>query len=116
MTEQPSLPFGDPLLTLARDNIAIFRPGFVGWLATNLHVWIAFDREAGKVWRRGRRHYSARTIIEHLRHETALAEVGGDFKINNDRAPDLARLYRLRYPERAELFELRVMPGSERAA
>lgn len=116
MSTQPSLPFGDPLLALARDNIAIFRKGFLSWLASNLHVWLAFDREATRVWNRGRRHYSARTIIEHLRHETALADTGAEFKLNNNTAPDLARLYRLRYPERADLFELRVMPGSERAA
>lgn len=113
---QPSLPLGDPLLALVEQDRENFLPTFAGWLAANLHVWRAFEREADRVWIRGRRHYSARTILEHLRHETALADSGVEFKLNNNVAPDLARLYRLRYPARADLFELRRMPGSRRVA
>ena len=113
---QQTLPFGDPLLALVRQDRENFLPGFGGWLAENLHVWRAFEREADRVWRRGRRHYSARTLIEYLRHESTIADTGIDWKINNNIAPDLARLYRLRYPARADLFELRRMPGSRRVA
>lgn len=113
---QAPLIFGDPLAALVREHGATFRPDFASWLAENRHVWIAFEREAGKVWNRGRRHYSARTLVEYLRHETALTDAGADFKINGNVVPDLARLYRLRYPDRSDLFELRVMPGSRRAA
>jgi len=109
-------PLADSVPDLLRYHRASFRPGFPTWISVNLHVWFAFEREANRIWRRGRRHYSARTILEVLRHESALAEIYGDFKLNNNVAPDLARLYRLRYPERAGLFELRQMPGSERAA
>lgn len=97
-------------------NRAQFRADFPDWLADNAHVWLAFEREADRVWSRGRRHYSARTIVEVLRHESALAEVGGEWKINNNTAPDLARLYLLRNPSRAGFFEFRQMPGSARAA
>lgn len=97
-------------------NVDQFRVGFAQWLADNGHVWIAFEREANRVWSRGRRHYSARTIVEVLRHETALADTGQDWKINDHNTPDLARLYRLTYPERAGLFETRVQHGAERAA
>ena len=116
MTTQPALSFGDPLQAIVREHRATFRTGFAAWLASNRHVWIAFEREANRVWDRGRRHYSARTLIEYLRHESALADDGRDWKLNNNAAPDLARLYRLTNPGRAELFELRVMPGSERFA
>lgn len=116
MTDQSALPFGDHLLDIVRQDRENFLPTFAAWLAENRHVWVAFEREADKVWARGRRHYSARTILEHLRHETALADSGVEFKLNNNVAPDLARLYRLRYPSRADLFELRRMPGSRRAA
>ena len=116
MSSQQHLPFGDRLQNLVRDHADQFRPGFAVWLASNRHVWLAFEREADRVWARGRRHYSARTILEHLRHESALADDGRDWKLNNNAAPDLARLYRLTHPDRAGLFELRVMPGSERAA
>lgn len=116
MNAQPALPFGDPLQALVRQHADTFRKGFAGWLAENRHVWTAFEREADRVWAKGRRHYSARTLIEYLRHDTALSESAGEWKVNNNHAPDLARLYRLAHPARAELFELRVMPGSERAA
>jgi hypothetical protein len=93
-----------------------FRPDFAEWLLANGHIWSAFAARADAVWNRGRRHYSARTIIEVLRFESMLAEVGGEWKINNNYAPDLARLYRQTYPDRAALFETRVLSKSLRAA
>jgi hypothetical protein len=113
---QPELPLGDPLQALVRENVDLFRDDFPTWLASNRHVWDAFVREADRIRLHGRKHYSARTIIEVLRHASALAERGGVWKINNNLAPDLARLYVLRYPEAGDFFEFRVMPGSERAA
>ena len=114
--EQAPLPLGDNLLDMVEQDRENFLPGFAAWLRENLHVWRAFEREADKVWAKNRHHYSARTILEHLRHETALADTGVEFKLNNNIAPDLARLYRLRYPARAELFEIRRQDGSKRAA
>lgn len=116
MTTQPALPFGDQLDNLIRENLDVFLPGFDLWLRDNRHIWTAFEREANRAWARGRRTYSARTIIEYLRHETALADTGADWKINGNNVPDLARLYRLRHPDRAGLFETRRLAGSERAA
>jgi hypothetical protein len=87
-----------------------FRDGFQAWLVANTAVWHAFEREANRVWNRGRRHYSARTLIEYLRHNTALADDDIEFKLNNNSAPDLARLYHLVYPGRADLFETRGRP------
>lgn len=91
-----------------------FLPGFAAWLCQNWHVWLAFAREANKVWDRGRKHYSARTIIEVLRHESALSDAGVEYKLNDHNTPDLARLYRLTFPERAGLFETRVQPNTTR--
>ena len=116
MTTQPELPLFDPLQALVREHGDTFLPEFPAWLALNRHVWDAFVREADTVWARGRRRYSARTILEYLRHESALAEVGGDWKLNNNVQGDLSRLYLLLHPERAGLFETRLMPGSRRAA
>jgi len=106
----------DALLALVTNNAEVFRDDFAAWLPQNMAVWVAFEREAHKVWNRGRRHYSARTLVEVLRHESALADTDRDYKINGNVVPDLARLYRLAHPERADLFECRVMPCSERAA
>ena len=92
-----------------------FRPDFAAWLLANVSIWNRFCIEADKVWGRGRRHWSARTIIEYLRHETALREAG-DFKVNNNYAPDMARLYADTFPDRASLFETRLVKTSKRAA
>lgn len=98
------------LLHRVHENRDRFRSDFPVWLAKNESVWKRFEQEANFLWINGRRHYSARTIIEFIRHETAVRQVDGDFKINNSYVPDLARLYSVLHPERP-LFECRVMSG-----
>lgn len=97
---------------------AYFRPDFMAWLSANYPVWLAFEREADTVWGRGRRHYSARTIGEYLRHESALREEVNQngWKLNDHYWPDLARLYMLMQPDRAGFFERRAGPLTKRAA
>lgn len=88
-----------------------FRADFIEWLSANLHIWERFEKEANAIYARNRKHYSARTIGEYLRHETALKESPeNEWKLNDHRWPDLARLYLLLYPERAGFFELRESP------
>ncbi len=85
-----------------------FRDDFPEWFRRNQHIWNRFHAEANKVYALGRRHYSARTIGEYLRHETALTSVAdGEWKLNNNRFPDLARAYLMLYPERDGFFDLR---------
>ncbi len=88
-------------------NAIRFRHDFPAWLRTNWHIWEGFEREANRIYDRGRRHYSSRTIWEVMRHERTLAEIHSDFKLNNNFAPCVARLYMLMYPERDGFFELR---------
>lgn len=96
--------------TLVVANAGFFRHDFLSWLSANYGIWVAFEYEADRVWVRGRRHYSARTIGEYLRHETTLREgPGSGFKLNDHYVPDLARLYLLFHPDRAGFFERR--PG-----
>lgn len=83
-----------------------FLPEFREWLAENWAIWLRFREEANKMRERGRAHYSARTIGEFIRHQTALAE-DDEFKINNNSFPDMARLYMLTHPGAAGFFELR---------
>ena len=80
---------------------------FIEWLGENFHVWEAFVNEAFKVRAKGFKHYSARTIIHVLRHHSAISESGGEWKINNNHSPYLARLFDLRYPSAAGMFEFR---------
>jgi len=94
-----------------------FRRDFMSWLVDNYPVWQAFEAEANRVWERGRRHYSARTIGEYLRHESALRERPNEhgWKLNDHYWPDLARLYMLVHQERDGFFERRTSPLTLRA-
>lgn len=93
-----------------------FRDDFAGFLRSNWRVYLAFELEADKVWARGRRHYSARTIVEVLRHESALRETGSEWKLNDWWTKDLARLWTAFHPERAGFFEFRNGQSAVRAA
>ena len=101
-------------MVAARDGT--FRPDFTDWLTANYAIWLAFEREADRIWNSGRRHYSARTIVEWMRHETALRESPNEygFKINDHATPDLARLYLAMHPDRDGFFERRLAPLSLR--
>ena len=106
-----------PLL-VAQQHADQFTPVFLAYLPENLHVYQAFEREALRVIAHGCEHYSARTIIEVLRHNSALAESGGPWKLNDWHTPYLARLFALVNPAHAELFEFRITKavGRNRAA
>lgn len=93
-----------------------FRKDFYDWLNTNFHVWQAFEREANRIWDYGRRHYSARTIIEVLRHESALRDSQDvEWKLNDNKTPDLACLYICVHPDRYGFFETRSGNSAVRA-
>lgn len=104
---QPSLLEPAPL-QIARDNADKFPDDFLEWLPENIHVFEAFAQEAFSVIKRGFTHYSAYTIVEFLRHHSAIRESGGEWKINNNHRPYLARLFDLVYPASAGLWEYRV--------
>jgi hypothetical protein len=77
------------------------------WFINNWHVVEAFESTALKLIDNGRQHYSARTIVEVLVHQSAIREINGDFKIGNDSAPDLARAFVVLHPERVNFWEYR---------
>lgn len=88
-------------------HAAAMRPGLPEWLEGNWPIWARFRAEADKVRASGREHYAARTIAEFLRHQTALREPSGEFKLNNNVVPMLARLYMAVTPGADGFFELR---------
>ena len=96
----------DMILEVVACKPEMFRPDFHFWLSENWHIWKAFEGEAIRTWNRGRRHYSARTLAEYLRHETAIRESDGEFKINGNFVPCMARLFVLLNPG-MPLFEFR---------
>ena len=112
------------LLAIVDLNADEFPPDFKAWLTENWHLWVRFETEASRVWLRRVTaefpkkipHYSARTILEVLRHESAVSDAGEPWKINDHATPDLARLYMLFHPQRAGFFELRVRKVKRGAA
>ena len=99
---------------IMHNNADIFTNQFKEWLPVNLHIWRAFEQQALAVFRKGFKHYSARTIIHVLRHHSALNEQGGEWKINNNVSPYLARLFDLVHPECKGLWEYRETNRTER--
>lgn len=91
----------------------LFSKEFLQWFPNNQHIWTAFVMEASKIINAGFKHYSARTIIHVLRHHSALAQNGGEWKINNNISPYLARLFSLCYPQHKQLFEYRNTPRAK---
>jgi hypothetical protein len=71
-------------------------------------VYFAFEEEAIKIYSKGFKHYSARTIVHVLRHHSAISELNGEWKINNNHSPYLARLFDLQHPAIAGMFEYRI--------
>ena len=97
------------LLELVRQNEALFHAKFPQWLDENFDLWARFEHQCHLIRRRGFEHYSARTVVHFLRHETALQQKGGPLKINNNVSPDLARLYVLLHPSAYAFFEFRAV-------
>lgn len=85
-----------------------FRPGFVGWLGENFHVFESFEAAAFRLLDDGHDHLSARTIVHGMRHFTPCRETSLlGFKINDHLSPDLARVFSIKYPSHAMRFESR---------
>jgi hypothetical protein len=96
-----------PIDSLAR-FAPFFRPGFLSWLRLNRSIYEQFEIQATFAIDRGWQRFSARTIIEEIRHFTRMRENGNcSFKINNCWAPDLARVFTILHPQHAKLWEYR---------
>jgi len=80
---------------------------FFDWLEDNHHIWEAFEKQALLVSQKGFKHYSARTIVEFMRHHTAISENGDLWKINDHATPHLARLFMKVHPQYQGFFEVR---------
>ena len=86
-----------------------FSDEFIEWVPNNTHVVDAFIHETLKIIRKGYTHYSGRTILEVLRHHSALNETNGPWKLNNNHTPYLCRLFGLLNPRYADIFEYRTV-------
>ena len=85
-----------------------FRPGFLAWMERNEAIYQEFERQTLALIGAGWKHFSARTIVEQLRHYTRMREKGDcSLKINDHAAPDLARVFTIRHPQYAHFWEYR---------
>ena len=91
----------------AKAHKGVFMVEFLPWLENNEEVFLTFCNLADAIWNAGRTHYSARTIVEKMRFDHAIREVGGKFKINDHLSPDLGRLYALLKPSRLDMFRFK---------
>lgn len=96
-----------------RDAIAhnpqlCWQAGAADTIARNLPVFDHCVVETCLLVRKGVTHYACRTILEVARHKTYIAMIEGDYKINNNLIPDIARLLIAIFPEVPEgFFQLR---------
>lgn len=85
-----------------------FRLGFLPWLAQNEPIYAQFEQQTLSLIDAGWKHFSARTIVEEIRHYTRHREAGDcSLKINDHAAPDMARVFAIRHPHHAHMWEYR---------
>lgn len=83
---------------------------FQVYLERNWHIVERALTEAYRARKAGKDHYSMRTIVEYIRHETELRD-GSEYRVNNNAAPAIARLAMALIDELSGMFRTR-----ERAA
>lgn len=105
----------DDLLAVVAGRPDDFRSDFPGWLAENLHIYMEFEHRALQI-ARFRKHYSARTIVEVMRHDSLIAEKGGAYKINGNWVPDMALLSMLTNNALRDFFHIRRERCGDRVA
>ena len=74
----------------------------------NPHVYRWLREIALRLRRKGRDHYSARTLVHAFRFHTAMGTTDETFKINNNVSPYYARLLMEQEPELDGFFETRI--------
>jgi hypothetical protein len=89
---------------------------FFDWINENWHVYQAFVELAKEGHRKGLRQWSAFAIINVLRWQTSIRESGGQFKVNNNYAPGMARLAMRQFPELRGFFKCRDQLGYDEVA
>jgi len=85
-----------------------YRHDFVFWLSENRETWQAFVDKAIQASKRGhKQRFAAKAILEVLRWESFVRDADKTFKVNNNYAPDMARLVMDCKPELKGYFQIR---------
>ena len=80
---------------------------FIKFHHENPQVFRIFQERALEMIKTGRKHYSARTILEVARWDIHLQTNGEPFKINNNHIPFYAKLFSEAQPEHRNFFRKR---------
>lgn len=94
------------ILPFIEQHPSLFRQS-ADWFKINWPIVQAFEQTALAIIGKGREHYSARTIVEVLRHHSVLNDTSTAFKINDHAAPDLARAFVVMHPQHLDMWEYR---------
>ena len=81
------------------------------WHRANPNVWKYFEMYAMEAVQAGKKKISHWLIINRIRWELYLVTTGDDFKISNDYIAFYARLWRAKYPQYKDLFNIKRMNG-----
>jgi len=95
------------LMEIVLEHPETFPEEFVHYISENMNVYDAFEREAFRVIGRGYLHYSARTIIEVLRHHSNLSDSTERWKLADHPMPYLSRLFAAHHPVHTNFFSYR---------
>ena len=95
------------LMEIVLEHPETFPKEFVHYISENMNVYDAFEREAFRVINRGYLHYSARTIIEVLRHHSNLSDNTEKWKLADHPMPYLSRLFAAYHPVHTNFFSYR---------
>jgi hypothetical protein len=90
---------------------AIRKALFDEWHKNNPMIWQYFEKFAMEAIRMRRTKISHWLIINRIRWEVYVITTGDDFKISNDFIAFYARLWREKYPQHKDLFNIKRMDG-----
>lgn len=84
---------------------------FIKWHNLNPLIWENFEKFAFQAMRQNRKKISHWLIINRIRWEVFISTTGKDYKIGNDYIAFYARLWREKYPQHKDLFNIKRMLG-----
>jgi hypothetical protein len=81
---------------------------FRSWVVVNMHVLNRFEEHAIELRQKGnRKRYGIKMILERLRWDSAIAENGQEYKINNNFPSCISRVLMALNPELRGMFQVR---------
>ena len=89
------------------------KEGFLAFNSENPHIYEAFEKQALRAVKNGRKKISAKLIINWIRWNEFLKSTDQNFKINDAFQSYYARYFVEQHPEHAELFSFRKLRNEE---